>query len=113
MNRRFTVTRFLRRRHHPILWMLLVLVVLIALQLVLRLWPLLLAARAVRLVCRLWQPRRRAVTQATRTAPPLRLVQGDVISEDPEARRLRAENAKLRTKVRVLSEFINGPAARP
>jgi hypothetical protein len=78
---------------------------------------------------------RRAQRRRGAQPPPLRLVRGHVVSDVPtcmhgvpspcgicdapadldraELARLRAENTKLRTKVRVLSDMLNGPEAGP
>ena len=97
------------RRHHPFALMLLFLAFLITLQVVLHVWPLLLIGGAVWLG---WRSRHRALSHVSTTAPPP-LVQGHVDYERAELARLRDDNAKLRAKVRVLSDMINGPEARP
>jgi apolipoprotein N-acyltransferase len=82
--------------------------------------PWLLAIAAAVVACRRWQLHRRAlawVRTASAPAVPPRVLQGEIVTDDGQDRaelaRLRDDNAKLRTKVRVLSDMINGPRRQP
>jgi hypothetical protein len=106
----------------------LALAVLIALQVVPRLWPLLLLAGAGFVAYRV------SGHHSVQPTRPPKVLQGQVVTETcvhgvpypcgicdgassavdhGEFARLRSDNEKLRTKVRVLSDMINGPDARP
>jgi hypothetical protein len=115
------------RKHHPITVMPIGTCVLLGLDAVAwALWaawhvlPWLLAITVAVVACRRWRLHRRAlawVRSATTPPGPPRVVQGQVVSDTDldrgELTRLRDDNAKLRAKVGVLSDMINGSEARP
>jgi apolipoprotein N-acyltransferase len=82
--------------------------------------PWLLAIAVVVVAVRHWHLCRRALAWVrTATAPAVspRVVQGQIVTDAgrdrAELARLRDDNAKLRAKVRVMSDMLNGPEARP
>jgi hypothetical protein len=81
-------------------------------------WPLVLSVGAAGVAVVWWRRHRGNKTLPPRPIPPLRLVASNP-DADPdsidqaELVRLRRDNAKLRRKVAVLAEYINGPEVRP
>jgi hypothetical protein len=115
-----------RRKRHPITVIMIGLAVLLGLDAIAwplwvawQLLPVLLPLAVLVFACKHWRLRSRAmawIRQAAAPAARSRVVQGQVVADSPdraELARLRDDNAKLRTKVRMLPEFINGPEIRP
>jgi hypothetical protein len=113
-----------RREHHQVTWILAGGAVLVgadallwAAWILVRLLPVLLPAAAAVWACRRWKLHRRASALLTGTPgqrPPVRLIASQPVTDAVELERLRSDNAKLRTKVRVLSDMLNGePEVRP
>jgi hypothetical protein len=113
------MTRRSRRRHHPIVWMLALLPVVmfleVALWLVFHALALLLIAAAV-LACNHWQLHRRAarwLTGAPGTGRPPAVVQGQVVTETEDLRRQVAKLEGDAARHEQVVDDLEDAAGRP